>query len=243
MTADKDTTEKTPKAKEEKPVTPEATPDKASVVSKDEKPAAPDKANAVVAKTDTPTKTAVASTTKTTTATKTKAASGPMKRRTRKTEYGLQLAEKQTAKKTYGIRERQFRNYYNKAFGQTGDTGDILRQLIQMRLDNVVYQSGFTKTRRQARQMVSHNFFLVNGKKVNIPSYQVKPKDIITIKPEKTKSKIFNEEWEKEVAERDAPSWINFDKKNKTAKILNKPVDNDLDESFSTRLIVEFYSK
>ena len=129
----------------------------------------------------------------------------PMKRRKRTSEYGQQLSEKQLAKKIYGIRERQFRNYYKEAFRQQGDTGDILRQLLQMRLDNIIYQSGLAKTTRAARQMVSHNYFLVNGQKVNIPSYQVKIKDVITIKPEKEDKKIWDEEAKERIEEKDVP--------------------------------------
>ena len=166
-----------------------------------------------------------------------------LKKRKRKTEYGTQLEEKQVAKELYGIRERQFRNYYKKAIRQKGDTGDILRQMLQMRLDNVVFQSGYTKTIRQARQLVSHNYFFVNGKKVNIPSYEVKPKDIITLKPGKEAKKVFNEEMAERMKDHQTPGWIVFDKKTKTAKILNKPTEQELEQSFNSRLIVEFYSR
>ena len=108
---------------------------------------------------------------------------GAKKTRQRLTEYGHQLREKQKAKKIYGILERPFRNYYQKAIKQKGDTNEILGQLLEMRLDNVIYRLGLAKSRKAARQLVSHGFFLVNGKKVNIPSYQVKIKDEITIKP------------------------------------------------------------
>ena len=166
-----------------------------------------------------------------------------LKKRRRKTEYGQQLEEKQTAKKIYGIRERQFRNYYQKAIHQQGDTGDILRQLLQMRLDNVIYQAGFTKSIAQARQLVNHYFFLVNGKKVNIPSYQVKIKDTITIKPGKEKTKVFNEESEQRLKDHHAPSWLVLDAKVKSVKVVAKPAEQELDQSFNPRLIVEFYSR
>lgn len=165
-----------------------------------------------------------------------------IKSRKRSTEYGNQLREKQKAKRIYGILERQFKNYYQKAIRQQGDTGEILQQLLEMRLDNVIYRAGLASSRRQARQMVNHNLFLVNGKKVNIPSYQVKPKDEITIKPEKEKAKIFAE-LEKKLEKYEAPAWVNFDLKTKTTKILNKPNQEELEQTFNPRLIVEFYSK
>jgi len=165
-----------------------------------------------------------------------------VKGRGRPTEYGNQLREKQKAKRIYGVLERQFKNYYTKAFHQQGDTGEILLQFLEMRLDNVIFRLGLAKSRRMARQMVSHGLFLVNGKKVNIPSYQVKTKDEITIKPEKVKVKIFDG-IDKLLEDHQAPAWINFDIKTKTAKILNKPNQEELEQIFNSRLIVEFYSK
>ena len=167
---------------------------------------------------------------------------GQKGRRGRMTEYGQQLREKQKAKRVYGILERQFRNYYQKAIKQRGDTGEIIQQLLEMRLDNVIYRSGFADSRKQARQMVNHGLFLVNGKKVNIPSYQLKPKDEITIKPEKTKAKIFTD-LEKKLEKKEFPNWLHFDLKTNTVKILNKPTGNELEKTFNPRLIVEFYSK
>lgn len=167
----------------------------------------------------------------------------PMKRRKRTSEYGQQLSEKQLAKKIYGVRERQFKNYYKEAFRQQGDTGDILRQLLQMRLDNIIYQSGLAKTTRAARQMVSHNYFLVNGHKVNIPSYQVKIKDVITVKPEKEGKKIWDEEAKERIEEKDVPGWLALDKKTKTLKVTAKPIGDELNQEFNTRSIVEFYSR
>jgi len=166
---------------------------------------------------------------------------GPKGRR-RQTEYGQQLREKQKAKKAYGILERQFRNYYRKAIAQKGDTGEIIQQLLEMRLDNVIYRLNLAKSRKQARQMVTHNLFLVNGKTVNIPSYQLKAKDEITIKPEKAKAKNFAD-LEKKLEKQETPGWVSFDLKTKTAKILNKPSGNELEQIFNPRLIVEFYSR
>jgi len=165
-----------------------------------------------------------------------------VKGRRRPTEYGNQLREKQKAKRIYGILERQFRNYYQKAIKQRGDTGEILQQMLELRLDNIIYRLGLAKSRKQARQMVSHNLFLVNAKKVNIPSFQATPKDEITIKPTKLKIKNFID-LEQKLEKHETPSWIYFDLKNKTAKILNKPKKEELEQTFNPRLIVEFYSK
>jgi small subunit ribosomal protein S4 len=166
---------------------------------------------------------------------------GP-KGRKRTTEYGTQLREKQKAKRIYGINERQFRNYYRKAISKKGDTGQILQQLLQMRFDNVIYLLRLARSRVQARQMVGHGLFLVNGKKVNIPSYQLKTKDEITIKPEKEKAKIFAD-LEKRLEKEELPAWLHLDSKTQKARILNQPTGDELDKTFNPRLIVEFYSK
>jgi len=166
---------------------------------------------------------------------------GPKGRR-RTTEYGTQLREKQKAKKIYGILERQFSNYYQEAMRRSGDTGEILQQLLETRFDNVIYRSGLATSRAQARQMVNHGLFLVNGKKVNIPSYGLRPKDEITIKPEKSESKAFAD-LEKRLEKYETPSWIHLDLKEKKVKILNIPTGEELEQTFSPRLIVEFYSK
>ncbi|MFA6410755.1 MAG: 30S ribosomal protein S4 [Candidatus Buchananbacteria bacterium] len=166
---------------------------------------------------------------------------GP-KGKKRSTEYGGQLREKQKAKRIYGLAERQFRNYYYKAIKQKGDTGQIMQQLLQLRLDNVIYQSGLAKSRAQARQMITHGLFYVNNKKVNIPSFQVKSKDEITVKPSKTQAKPFAE-LDKKINLEKIPSWIHLDLKNVAVKILQRPEGSDLDLSYNPRLIVEFYSK
>lgn len=166
---------------------------------------------------------------------------GP-KGKKRPTQYGTQLREKQKAKRIYRILEKQFRNYFDKALHQKGDTGEIMQQLLETRLDNVIYRVGLASSRTLARQMVSHNMFLVNGKKVNIPSYQLKAKDEISIKPTKAESKLFKE-LDKKMEKYQAPSWLYFDLKNRTAKMINKPSGKDLEQNFNPRLIVEFYSK
>lgn len=164
------------------------------------------------------------------------------KRQSRPTEFGQQLREKQKAKKVYGVMERQFRNYFDKARRQKGDTGEIMRQLLELRFDNVIFKSGIAKSRRQARQMINHGQFLVNNKKVNIPSCQLKPKDEISIKPQKAGHKIFID-LEKRLEKENRPAWLKLDLKNQTVKILNKPQGGELEQTYNPRLIVEFYSK
>ena len=166
---------------------------------------------------------------------------GP-KRQGRLSEYGSQLKEKQIARLTYGIMERQFANYYKAAIKQKGNTGEKLQQLLEMRLDNVIYRLGFAKTRRQARQMVSHGFFLVNGVKADIPSYQVKPKDEITVKDSKQDSKLFVD-FEKRLEKFTPPVWLALDLKKKAGKVINKPGSDDIEQTFNPRLIVEYYSR
>ena len=166
---------------------------------------------------------------------------GP-KSRGRKTEYGQQLAEKQKAKATYNIAEKQFKRYYDQAIKQRGDTSQILPQLLELRLDNVVYRLGLAKTRPQARQLVNHGFFLINNQAVNIPSYQLRLKDQITIKPQKTKAKIFTE-LEKSLEKHQPPSWINFNASDKIAKIISLPLVDEAEKTYNPKLVVEFYSK
>ena len=165
-----------------------------------------------------------------------------VKGKRRLTEYGTQLREKQIAKAVYGLMEKQFVNYYKEAIRREGDTGQILQELLENRLDNVVYRAGFAKTRRMARQMVNHGLFQVNGKKLDIPSYQVKIKDEISIKPEKINSKVFAE-IDKKLKDHQTPSWMSLDPAKKVVKIAGKPGPDDTEKLFNTRLIVEFYSR
>lgn len=165
-----------------------------------------------------------------------------VKGKKRMTEYGIQLREKQIAKAVYGLMEKQFVNYYKEAIRREGDTGQILQELLENRLDNVVYRCGFAKTRRMARQMVNHGLFYVNNKKLDIPSYQVKIKDEISIKPEKVNAKVFAE-LDKKLKDHQTPQWISLDPAKKVAKITSKPSVDDTEQLFNTRLIVEFYSR
>ena len=162
--------------------------------------------------------------------------------RKRVSDYGLQLIEKQKAKFLYGILERQFSNYYKKASKIPGSTGENLIVLLEKRLDNVLYRSGLFSTRKQSRQAVNHGHFLVNSKKVNIPSYQVKGGDTISWSDKAQKSKLF------ELAvsnSKDIPSasWIQLDQSKVEMTITNEPNSSDGELVIDTRQIVEFYSR
>lgn len=153
--------------------------------------------------------------------------------------FGTQLREKQKAKRLYGIMERQFRNYFTKATSMEGNTGENLGRLLESRFDNVVYRLGFAKTRPQARQMVSHCMFLVNGKKVNIPSYLVKVNDVIEIRGNKKEKKVFGDLTERLKTHR-TPGWLHRD--DMVGKIVSLPMGDDLKEAYDPKLIIEFYS-
>ena len=157
-------------------------------------------------------------------------------------EYGMQMREKQTTKRYYGVLEKQFRNYYEEAARKEGMTGANLLILLERRLDNVVYRMGMGECRRDARQLVMHGHFTVNGKKVDIPSYIVKPGDVIAVKETSRSSEKF-----KGLAESEGgatvPKWLDADRKNFTAKVLAMPTREDIDFEFNEQLIVELYSK
>ena len=163
-------------------------------------------------------------------------------RRAKKSEYATQLTEKQKVKFVYGIQEKQFRNYYEKASRMGGNTGEELLTFVERRLDNVVYRLGFANSRRQARQLVNHGHVTVNGRKVNIPSFQVKPGMVISL-TEKGKSMQKVKENIEDNAFRPAPKWIEYDKNNMTAKIVAVPARDDIDMPIEEHLIVELYSK
>jgi len=166
---------------------------------------------------------------------------GVAKRRGKKSEYGIQLSEKQKAKYTYGVLERQFANLFHAAARKKGITGEILIQLLEQRLDNVVYRIGYSNSRAGARQLVSHKHVCVNGSVINIPSYSIKPGDIISIR-EKSKSL---EVVQDAVAQSRVTkySWIEFDKTALSAKFLNVPERSEIPENIKEQLIVELYSK
>ncbi|HHW18360.1 MAG TPA: 30S ribosomal protein S4 [Firmicutes bacterium] len=160
----------------------------------------------------------------------------------RPSEYGLQLREKQKAKRFYGVGERQFRNYFAKAVKVRGVTGKMLMQLLERRLDNVVYRAGFARSRREARQIVRHGHIAVNGHKVDIPSYQVSPGDEVAVRPRSLKLDMF-----KALAEslegHTVPAWMSLDPQNWKCKILRLPERDEVDAPVDERLIVELYSK
>jgi small subunit ribosomal protein S4 len=162
-------------------------------------------------------------------------------RYTRKSEYAIQLEEKQKAKYTYGLLERQFRNLYEKASSKEGVTGENLLRYLESRLDNTVFRMGFARTRRQARQLVSHKHIVVNGQVVNIPSFEVKAGDVITVRPKSQKLEIIEESMDS--GSRSKYKWLEVDKKSRTGKFLHSPEMEDIPENINVQLIVELYSK
>lgn len=162
--------------------------------------------------------------------------------RSRPTAYGLQLREKQRAKLVYGVMEKQFRNTFEKATSMKGDSGENLVRLLELRLDNAVFRSGFAKTRAAARQLVSHAHVEVNGEKVTIPSYRVKPGDVIAVRPTKKEMKLWKSFLESN-PKIENPSWLTTDVKDLTAKITSLPAGEDLKQIFDPKQIVEFYSR
>jgi len=157
-------------------------------------------------------------------------------------DYQLQLREKQKVKRIYGVLEGQFRRYYYQAEKQKGITGTNLLMLLECRLDNIAYRMGFSSSRRQARQLVRQNHFLVNGKKVNIPSFQVKPGDVIEIKESSRKAKIVLDAMET-VVRRGIPSWIDIEKEKFRGTLTAIPNREDLTMPIQEQLIIELYSK
>lgn len=162
--------------------------------------------------------------------------------RSRLSEYGLQLREKQKAKVSYGIVERQFVNYFQKALKQPGVTGDNLLKLLEMRLDNVVFRLGFAESRAQARQLVSHGFFEVNGKKVNIPSYSVKVGDLVAVRANKLKT-TYVERLKEKLKNYQTQEWLSLDVGKLSGKVLTTPAPDLIGNTINTQLIVEHYSR
>ena len=158
--------------------------------------------------------------------------------RRKKSEYGIQLTEKQKVRFIYGVMEKQFHKYYVMATKKDGVTGEMLLQILESRLDNVVYRLGFAKTRKQARQMVNHCHILINGAVVNIPSYLVKVGDVVTVKENSGIKKLV-------LANGDpvAPGWLEADNDNFTGKVVSLATKADIDFEVKENLIVEYYSK
>lgn len=163
-------------------------------------------------------------------------------RRSKLTNYGLQLREKQKAKRTYGVLEKQFRNYYLKASSSKGVTGTVLLQMLECRLDNIIYRLGFAITRAQGRQMANHGLVRVNGQKVNIPSFHVKIGDVITFNDKESlrtyvqKNMELNEGWS-------VPSWLQADNTKLEGKVIRIPTREDIVVPVNEQLIIELYSK
>ncbi len=166
----------------------------------------------------------------------------PKQSRKKQSEYGLQLTEKQKVKFIYGVLEKQFRKYYVMATKKNGITGEMLLQILETRLDNVVFRMGLANTRREARQIVNHGHILINGKKVNIPSYLIKQGDVITVR-EKSKNSDRMKEIVEVNASRLVPKWLDMDKNTLTGKVVALPARDDIDYEVEEHLIVELYSK
>ncbi|GAA2215443.1 30S ribosomal protein S4 [Nonomuraea monospora] len=162
--------------------------------------------------------------------------------RPKESEYQLQLREKQKTRRIYGVLEKQFHNYYEEAAGKTGKSGEVLLQILESRLDNVVYRAGFAQSRDAARQQVRHGHFLVNGKKVDIPSYRVREHDIIEVR--ETKRNLLPYEVARATAgERTVPAWLGVVPEKLRVLVHQLPVRQQIDTQVQEQLIVEYYSK
>jgi small subunit ribosomal protein S4 len=157
-------------------------------------------------------------------------------------EYGVRLREKQKAQLTYGLLERQFRTYVAKAKRKTGNTVELLLQLLELRLDNIVYRAGFAKSREGARQLIRHGHIAVNGRRVDVPSFQAKLNDVVALH-ENSRSKAGVQIVIKEIENYEAPSWITLDKKSMTATVREVPALDASATNINLQLIVEFYSR
>ncbi len=160
--------------------------------------------------------------------------------RKKMSEYGLQLREKQKAKRFYGLLETQFRNLFDKAAKRKGITGENLLIMLESRLDNVVFRMGFASSRKEARQLVTHGHFTVNGKKVDIPSFEVKAGDVVRVKEKSVSSPKFKEIKDMTIS---VPSWITVDVDKLEGKVVSLPKREDIDTPIEEHLIVELYSK
>lgn len=162
-------------------------------------------------------------------------------RQMKKSEYAIQLEQKQKAKYTYGVLEKQFRNLFDKANSKSGVTGENLLQFLEARLDNTAFRMGFARTRRQARQLVNHGHIVVNDDVVDIPSYQLRTGDVVTIRPKSKNLEFVNEAIAH--APRNKYKWLEVDKKTLTGKFLHYPDMEDIPENINVQYIVELYSK
>ena len=163
-------------------------------------------------------------------------------RRQKPTEYGIQLREKQKTRKIYGVLEKQFRNYFHKADRQQGITGENLLVMLERRLDNVVYRLGFATSRAEARQLVTHGHFTINGKKASIASMLVRVGDVIQVKEGSKQSPKF-QEIKEQAAYKNPPEWLSVDAENLSGSVLAYPIREQIDTSVNEQLIVELYSR
>jgi small subunit ribosomal protein S4 len=165
---------------------------------------------------------------------------GANKKRKKSSEYGIQLREKQKAKYTYGVLERQFANLFDKAQRSKGVTGEVLLQLLESRLDNIVFRLGLSPSRSGARQLVSHSHITVNSQVVNIPSYSVKPGDIVGVREKSKSLEVIHDSLG---SRRVNVSWLEWDPASLAGKLINKPERDQIPETIKEQLIVELYSK
>lgn len=163
-------------------------------------------------------------------------------RRSKMKEYGIQLREKQKVKRVYSVMEKQFRNYFRLADRSKGVTGENLLRLLEIRLDNVVYKFGFTTSRAQARQLIRHNHFEVNGKKVNIPSFRVSPGDVVAVRGKSKKSPFIMDSLESK-SDNQIPDWLELDRGAMSGSIAHLPMREHIQMPINEQLIVELYSK
>lgn len=163
-------------------------------------------------------------------------------RRRKPSDYALQLREKQKARRFYGVLERQFRRYFREAERRTGLTGDNLLSLLETRLDNVVYRLGLADSRAQARQLVQHGHFLVNGRRTNVPSYALRANDELSVRPESRRSQYFKERQDL-LGKRSVPNWLSLDAETLKGRVLAMPARQEIDAPVQEQLIVEFYSR
>ena len=165
---------------------------------------------------------------------------GVSRRRGKKSEYAVQLAEKQKAKYTYGILERQFANMFDKASRAKGITGEVLLQMCESRLDNVVYRLGIAPSRRAGRQYVGHRHITVNGEVVNIPSYHLKPGDVVGVREKSKSLQVISDSLS---SRKDQYEWLEWNESTKSGKVLSIPMREQIPENIKEQLIVELYSK
>lgn len=163
-------------------------------------------------------------------------------RRGKLSDYGIQLREKQKVRNLYGVFERQFRKYFHSAERKKGVTGEVLLQLLEMRLDNIVYKMGFAPNRRSSRQLIGHGHFLVNGRKVNIPSFSVQVGDVVEVSEKSRDLPAINDSLSR-IEQKGVPSWIEIDIQNFKGKVLQIPAREDIQIPAQEQLIIELYSK